>query len=307
MIKYCLTNTLIPMKDTDPLSEKTAAAVEILTSSEYSQQHQDIDLYRLLNRGLSHIHYCKADVMGSFITGTFSIPSKEQTAEKISFGFYMTDMKLTFVDDLNFVASVLEKMKQFYKSDSISITHFLFSFMEYLVKDDVFFLQRFEGTLTKLEEQILDNRDDDYNHRILKIRRKLAALGAYYEQLQDMAEDLQQGTFAFKDEKNSRLFGLFADRSGRLYSNVQMLKEYSIQLREMHQTQVDIRQNQIMKFLTIVTTVFMPLTLIVGWYGMNFIHMPELTSPYGYAAICVLSVVIVLVEIWLFKKKHWFD
>ena len=49
-----------------------------------------------------------------------------------------------------------------------------------------------------------------------------------------------------------------------------------MQLREMHQTQVDIRQNEIMKFLTIVTTIFMPLTLIAGWYGMNFTYMPEI-------------------------------
>ena len=50
-----------------------------------------------------------------------------------------------------------------------------------------------------------------------------------------------------------------------------MLKEYSMQLREMHQAQVDMRQNEIMKFLTIVTTIFMPLSLIAGWYGMNLL------------------------------------
>ena len=55
-----------------------------------------------------------------------------------------------------------------------------------------------------------------------------------------------------------------------MYDMVQTLKEYSMQLREMHQTQIDIRQNEIMKVLTIVTTLFMPLTLIAGWYGMNF-------------------------------------
>lgn len=85
-----------------------------------------------------------------------------------------------------------------------------------------------------------------------------------------------------------------------------MMKEYSMQLREMHQTQVDIRQNEIMKFLTIVTTVFMPLSLIAGWYGMNFINMPELGFPYGYAVICILCLLIVAVEIWFFKRKKWF-
>ena len=83
-------------------------------------------------------------------------------------------------------------------------------------------------------------------------------------------------------------------------------KEYSLQLREMHQTQVDMRQNQIMKILTIVTTVFLPLSLIAGWYGMNFQNMPELTAEYGYLVICIVSAVCVLVELWIFKRKKWF-
>ena len=68
----------------------------------------------------------------------------------------------------------------------------------------------------------------------------------------------------------------------------------------------DIRQNEIMKVLTIVTTLFMPLTLIAGWYGMNFAHMPELTAPGGYGIICVVCLLLIAVEIWIFKKKGWF-
>ena len=66
------------------------------------------------------------------------------------------------------------------------------------------------------------------------------------------------------------------------------------------------RQNQIMKILTIVTTVFLPLSLIAGWYGMNFQNMPELTAEHGYLVICIVSVVCVLVELWIFKRKKWF-
>lgn len=80
-----------------------------------------------------------------------------------------------------------------------------------------------------------------------------------------------------------------------------------MQLREMHQSQVDVRQNQIMKVLTIVTTLFMPLSLIAGWYGMNFINMPELSSPYGYAVVILVSLLIIALELWIFHIKKWFD
>ena len=76
-------------------------------------------------------------------------------------------------------------------------------------------------------------------------------------------------------------------------------------MREMHQTQLDMRQNQIMKILTIVTTVFLPLSLIAGWYGMNFVNMPELTAQHGYLAVCIISVVCIIVELVIFKWKKW--
>ena len=60
-----------------------------------------------------------------------------------------------------------------------------------------------------------------------------------------------------------------------------------------------------MKILTIVTTVFLPLSLVVGWYGMNFINMPELTWKYGYPAIIVISVLIVALCLWIMKKKKF--
>ncbi|MEG0190026.1 MAG: CorA family divalent cation transporter, partial [Lachnospiraceae bacterium] len=95
-------------------------------------------------------------------------------------------------------------------------------------------------------------------------------------------------------------------RVDRLYDNTQMLKEYSMQLREMYQSQIDLRQNKIMQFLTVVTTIFMPLTLIVGWYGMNFVNMPELHNANAYYIVIGVSISITLIEIWYFKVKKWF-
>lgn len=85
-----------------------------------------------------------------------------------------------------------------------------------------------------------------------------------------------------------------------------MHREYSLQLREMHQTQIDVRQNNIMKILTIVTTVFLPLSLIAGWYGMNFVNMPELQSTNGYRIVCIASALCVVLELLIFKWKKWF-
>lgn len=307
MITYFFNGRLTSMSESDTFPEGSGI-ITVLSSGEYEKYFQKTSHYRMLKASLSHIHYCKADIMGSFITGTFSIPSREARPEGVSsFAFCMTDSELIFIDNQAFTTSVLKQMEESPLPDTRSVIHFFLAFLEYLIKDESLFLHDFEETLAELEETILVKNDSSFNHKILQIRKKLASLGSYYEQLQDMGEALQQNPFSKRDETDRPLFGVFADRAGRLCSNVHMLKEYSMQLREMHQTQVDIHQNQIMKFLTIVTTLFMPLTLITGWYGMNFSHMPELKSPFGYIIICILSLLIILVEIWLFKIKHWFD
>jgi magnesium transporter len=66
------------------------------------------------------------------------------------------------------------------------------------------------------------------------------------------------------------------------------------------------RMNEIMKVLTVVSVIFMPLTFIVGVYGMNFKHMPELDNPYGYYVVIGFMAVLAIGMAWYFKYKKWF-
>jgi magnesium transporter len=66
------------------------------------------------------------------------------------------------------------------------------------------------------------------------------------------------------------------------------------------------RMNQVMKTLTIVATIFIPLTFLAGVYGMNFTHMPELDWKYGYLGIWMIFISVLLVMVWYFRKKKWF-
>ena len=78
-----------------------------------------------------------------------------------------------------------------------------------------------------------------------------------------------------------------------------------IQIRDLYQSQLDKKQNRIMTLLTVITSIFMPLTLIAGWYGMNFKYMPELEYKAAYPVIIVISIAIVAVCLIIFKKKKW--
>lgn len=98
---------------------------------------------------------------------------------------------------------------------------------------------------------------------------------------------------------------MLEERIVRLRQESQLLREYCTQIQSMFQSEIDIRQNRIMKILTLVTTIFLPLSLLVGWYGMNFTGMPELSWKYGYPAVIVVSLSIVLISLWICKKKKF--
>ena len=88
-----------------------------------------------------------------------------------------------------------------------------------------------------------------------------------------------------------------------MQDHVHLLRENMLQLRELYQSKQDVQQNKIMGILTIVTTFFLPFTLITGWYGMNFAYMPELKWRYSYPAVILVAVIIAIGEFIYFKKK----
>ena len=91
----------------------------------------------------------------------------------------------------------------------------------------------------------------------------------------------------------------------RLSDHTQQLREYALQILEMYQARLDIGQNRIMTFLTIVTSIFMPLTLITGWYGMNFKEMPELGWKFGYPVCIIICIALLCAEIYYMHRNKW--
>ena len=163
---------------------------------------------------------------------------------------------------------------------------FLYRFLDLLIQEDRKFLENMEFNMSALETKILKERvDAAFINEILFMKKELMYIWNYYDQLIDIGEVL-------RDNDNE----MFPPE------NVKHLKEYAVQLRETHDAMLDYNLNNIMKLFTVITTIFLPLTLIVGWYGMNFANMPELTWRYGYPGVIVFSLIVVGICIIAFKK-----
>lgn len=278
-----------------------------MTAQEFQHAHPAVFRRSFSGYVYQSSRFCKAERLHKATAGTYAMPRQQDlTGEKLTFGYCILEDRLIFLDDRSCVKDLLHQMEGYEMTDISDPRMVFFDFLEFLVKDDIVFLQSYEDSLNELEEDLLARKQDNFERRILQVRKELAVLGAYYEQLSDMGETLQQEAAERGWDHAELLFGLYDNKVGRLFDMVQMLKEYSNQLRELHQTRIGSRQNEIMQFLTIVTTIFMPLTLVAGWYGMNFVNMPELSAPHGYAIICLLCLVCLLLEFWVIRKNKWF-
>ncbi|MFR6086283.1 MAG: CorA family divalent cation transporter [Oscillospiraceae bacterium] len=269
---------------------------ELLTFEAFGQRYPELTARHqiLPGRGV----FCKAERLQSGVIGTYAMPQRmAPTGEKHFFGYYLTEKKLRW-----WKGQFCRACRRAFRGDPGSVAVGL---LARLTAEDMESLQHYEERLTALEEVLLAQQAEDFDKKIFRIRRELSVLAGYYAQLDDLYAVLADAV-PDAEEHVQRLLEHLSGKAQRLLTMTEQEKEYSLQLREMHQTQVDMRQNQIMKILTIVTTVFLPLSLIAGWYGMNFRNMPELTAEHGYLVICIVSAVCVLVELWIFKRKKWF-
>jgi len=188
----------------------------------------------------------------------------------------------------------------------ISLERLIFGFLERFINGDYSMLVEIEADISAHEDKIIARTlDDDFNLQITAIRKKLLLLDNYYQQFIAIGEELEENSIDLFQEENLHYFRIFSSRAERLSTNTRMLQEYTVHVRESYHAQLDSDANRIMKTFTVVTTVFLPLTLIVGWYGMNFTSMPELTWNYGYLYVIIVSVIVALFCFFYFKKKKF--
>lgn len=306
-MRYLLGSSLSPL-DESCCSDGKAAIVELISPEECVRKYASLPHFPLLQRCMPtrQLEYCKAELVSDCVIGTLVIPNKENPSrDMLAVGYYMTRQTLILIDSERHLPALQRMAEHVPLVMPATIVHFFLDFLEYLIQDDMHYLQNFEKRLSVIEDALLDKPLKNLPPTILRARRELLVMNSYYLQIMDMTAVQLENQNQFFTAEELQIISVFSNRIDRLYDHTQMLREYALQIREMHQSQLDVRQNDTMRILTVVTTIFFPLSLLTGWYGMNFQHMPELKSPHGYLAIIVISIAVILAEMWYFKKKDW--
>lgn len=202
------------------------------------------------------------------------------------------------------VASLLETCME-NLGERVTLHRVIYFFFEMQTKQDEIVFDGIEKEIMELEQALIATGKRDCVSEIISLRKRLMVLKKYYEQFLNVLDILVENENGIFDGKTLRSFKMLYRRTERRFQNVLNLRESVTQVRESYEAEVDISLNTTMKIFTVVTTIFLPLTLIVGWYGMNF-QMPEYGWRHGYLFVSLISLVCILAVILIFKKKKWF-
>lgn len=223
--------------------------------------------------------------------------------DTLSFFIFRNLFLVVVIDDEDqHIQRIFESSSDYVMQRGISITRLVYYFFNELISKDYQYIEQLQEEIEELENEDPQNLANN----IRQFNKELLLLGHYYNNLVGIGEELEMNHYHIFEEDDMRYFEVFTKRLERLSSNIMMLREMLNQATLEHQSKLDYKLNKSMQLLSVVTTIFMPLTLITGWYGMNFKNMPELNYRYSYYIVIVLSLSIVFGLILFFKKKKFF-
>lgn len=280
--------------------------IAVVSSEEWVNSNRKFDMGIEWDINLDEISDTRATVNIDSLTGTFSIPSRKDIfGPKHKFAFALDEKGVVFIDDEGFASKIIEKIASTKKCINPCLERFLYDFLESIIHRDYVFLEKYDVRLDQIESEILNGESEDLIRELSDIRSELRDLRSHYAQLLDLSQEFEEDENGFFKDSNERYFRLVSQRVQTLHDLTTSLSDYAAQVRDLNQTQIDIKQNRIMTILTVITSIFMPLTLITGWYGMNFVYMPELQSPIAYPIVIGISILIFLGCLIFFKIKKW--
>lgn len=223
-----------------------------------------------------------------------------------AFCFYISREYLVIVKDKesrwldDFCQSLLKDTEEKY-----SIDYIFFRLLDNVIQSDQSYLDHLLNQIVELEENVFRNQASYFSKEIIEIRKHIALLKRHYDPLTDVIEDFVSNDNEICSDEVIRYFKILKNRMKRLNHQVDQMSEYTNHVREAYDAQVEIKQNQIMQYFTLLTSIFLPLTLITGWYGMNFENVPELSWKYGYLYVISLSIICSILCVYFFKKNRW--
>ncbi|MBM7692162.1 magnesium transporter [Peribacillus deserti] len=204
------------------------------------------------------------------------------------------------------INKVWQRLVQSSKVEKWGPSHVLYQVLDKIVDNYFPLVQRIEETLNEIDDNPHNKTMQMLLVDLFEARHNILLLRQVISPMRDLGYRILNSNRLASIQIEKEYFTDIYDHLVRLREMIEASRELTTDIRESYIALNSTQTNHVMKVLTVITTIFMPLTFIAGIYGMNFEHMPELTWKYGYfQALCLMIVIGMGMFIW-FNKKGWF-
>jgi magnesium transporter len=167
-------------------------------------------------------------------------------------------------------------------------------------------LEELGESIEAMEEQLLERPDREKLEQIHEFRQALAQLRRAIWPTRDVLTRLLRDESGLVAEKTKPFVRDCLDHVLAIVDLMESYRDITTSFMDLYVSSLSMRTNEIMRVLTIISSIFIPLTFIAGWYGMNFANMPELHWELGYPLVLVVMLAVAVGMVLFFKRKNWF-
>jgi len=229
---------------------------------------------------------------------------------------YTTEQE-SFILGENYIISFSERKTEIYTAvrerirqgvghtRKMGADYLLYSLLDVIVDNYFNVLEKLSDEIEVAEDELVSNPSPDTLKVIHKFKRQMLYLHKAVWPLREVMGVLERNEITLVKESTSIYLRDLYDHVIQIMETVETLRDILSSMLDMYLSTISNRMNEVMKILTIISTLFIPLTFIVGLYGMNFKYMPELNWPFMYPAVWIIMIAIVVFMLSFFKKKKW--
>ncbi len=180
-----------------------------------------------------------------------------------------------------------------------------YALMDSVVDNYFVALEAIGEYVEELDDAIVSAPEPDHMKEIHRLKRVVLSLRKAVWPLREEISSIEKTESSLVAPDTFTFLRDLYDHTIQVIEIVETQRDLLGGMHDTYLTTVSNRMNDIMKVLTIIATIFIPLTFVAGVYGMNFLHMPELAYPWAYPAVLLLMVMIALAMLLFFKRKKW--
>jgi magnesium transporter len=184
--------------------------------------------------------------------------------------------------------------------------YLLYRLLDIIIDNYYNILDHLGDIIDEIEETVYEDASNTSFQKIQKLKKELIYIRKALYPTRDALSKVVKGESEFVRDENSRFYMDVYDHVVHILDSVDTYKDLTSSLLDIHMNAMNNKMNEVMKVLTVISTIFIPLTFVVGVYGMNFDFMPELKWKYGYFLVWGVMGLLVLGMIGFFRYKKWF-